>query len=68
MARAEYQEERSQRIAELNHHLNTLHEKERMLKEQKFIYFKKSLLLNNPYASSRFSEALEALKQCYLKH
>lgn len=48
MTRAEYQEERSQRIAELNHRLNALHEKERMLKEQKFGYFKKSLLLSNP--------------------
>lgn len=68
MTRAEYQEERSQRIAELNHRLNALHEKERMLKEQKFGYFKKSLLLSNPHASSRFSEALEELKQRYLKH
>ncbi len=66
--RTEYQEERSQRIAELNHRLNALHEKERMLKEQKFGYFKKSLLLSNPHASSRFSEALEELKQRYLKH
>ena len=48
MTRAEYQEERSQRIAELNHRLNALYEKERMLKEQKFGYFKKSLLLSNP--------------------